>query len=62
MIHLSPNPESSGLATGSFDTAVHNLRTVSLPNLSEAGKEDNKTSLSDNEDVYLDEADEEVVH
>ncbi|XP_063691739.1 serine/threonine-protein kinase Nek1-like isoform X2 [Bolinopsis microptera] len=42
------------LATGTFDTDVQKLRTVSLPDLNDANdNEAKKTSLSDNEDVEL---------
>ena len=42
------------LATGTFDTDVQKLRTVSLPDLNDANdSEAKKTSLSDNEDVEL---------
>lgn len=44
----------AGIATGTFDTDVQKLRTVSLPDLNEANdSEARKTSLSDNEDVEL---------
>ena len=44
----------AGLATGTFDTDVQKLRTVSLPDLNDANdSEAKKTSLSDNEDVEL---------
>ncbi|KAL5262001.1 hypothetical protein ACHWQZ_G007643 [Mnemiopsis leidyi] len=44
----------AGIATGTFDTDVQKLRTVSLPDLNEANdSEAKKTSLSDNENVEL---------